>query len=132
MRKQQATGGDIVPFYGGGDAETQISCEQDVDSIFRSVVCEKIELTRMKAGMDMFRRCGQQETELAANRKFWSRSNPMFKSVKNFAHDNSGVTAIEYALIAALIAVVIITAVTTLGTKISTTFTNIASALPAG
>ena len=39
----------------------------------------------------------------------------MFKSVKNFAHDNSGVTAIEYALIAALIAVVIIAAVTTLG-----------------
>ena len=56
----------------------------------------------------------------------------MFKSVKNFAHDDLGVTAIEYALIAALIAVVIITAVTTLGTKISTTFTNIASALPAG
>ena len=54
----------------------------------------------------------------------------MFKSVKNFAHDDSGVTAIEYALIAALIAVVIITAVTTLGTQISTTFTNIASALP--
>ena len=53
----------------------------------------------------------------------------MFKSVKNFAHDNSGVTAIEYALIASLIAVVIITAVTTVGTKISTTFTNIASAL---
>ena len=56
----------------------------------------------------------------------------MFKWVKHFAHDDSGVTAIEYALIAALIAVVIITAVTTLGTKISTTFTNIASALPAG
>ena len=36
----------------------------------------------------------------------------MFKSMKNFAHDDSGVTAIEYALIAALIAVVIITAVT--------------------
>jgi pilus assembly protein Flp/PilA len=56
----------------------------------------------------------------------------MFKSVKSFAHDDSGVTAIEYALIAALIAVVIITAVTTLGNKISTTFTNIASALPSG
>ena len=56
----------------------------------------------------------------------------MFKSVKNFAHDDAGVTAIEYALIAALIAVVIITAVTTLGNKISTTFTNISNALPAG
>jgi pilus assembly protein Flp/PilA len=43
--------------------------------------------------------------------------------------DNSGVTAIEYGLIAALIAVVIITAVTSVGTKLTATFTAVAAAL---
>ena len=55
-------------------------------------------------------------------------SNPMFKSVKNFAHD-SGVTAIVYALIASLIAVFIITAVQTVGTKTSTVYTELANTL---
>ena len=41
----------------------------------------------------------------------------------------SGVTAIEYGLIAALIAVVIIGAVTAVGTNLSTTFTSISGAL---
>jgi pilus assembly protein Flp/PilA len=43
--------------------------------------------------------------------------------------DRRAVTAIEYALIAALIAVVIIGAVTTLGSKVSTTFNNVAGEL---
>ncbi len=43
--------------------------------------------------------------------------------------DKRAVTAIEYALIAALIAVVIIGGVSALGTKISSTFTNISSEL---
>ncbi len=42
-----------------------------------------------------------------------------------FIRDESGATAIEYGLIAALIAVVIITAVTTVGTNLTTTFTTI-------
>lgn len=42
--------------------------------------------------------------------------------------DESGATAIEYGLIAALIAVVIITAVTTLGTNLSTAFQAVATA----
>jgi pilus assembly protein Flp/PilA len=46
-----------------------------------------------------------------------------------FARDNSGATAIEYGLIAALIAVVIITAVTSVGTNLSTTFTTVAGKL---
>ena len=46
-----------------------------------------------------------------------------------FLKDNSGVTAIEYGLIAALIAVVIITAVTSVGTKLTATFTAVAAAL---
>jgi pilus assembly protein Flp/PilA len=52
--------------------------------------------------------------------------------LRRFAADQSGVTAIEYGLIAALIAVAIITSVTTLGTKVSTTFSNIATAMPSG
>lgn len=43
--------------------------------------------------------------------------------------DKRAVTAIEYALIAALIAVVIVGAATTLGTKVSSTFNNVASEL---
>ncbi len=50
----------------------------------------------------------------------------MTQFFNRFAKDESGATAIEYGLIAALIAVVIITAVTTLGTNLSAQFTNIA------
>jgi pilus assembly protein Flp/PilA len=49
------------------------------------------------------------------------------KTLFCFAKDESGVTAIEYGLIASLIAVVIITAVTSVGTKLSTTFNIIAA-----
>jgi pilus assembly protein Flp/PilA len=46
-----------------------------------------------------------------------------------FAKDESGATAIEYGLIAALIAVVIIGAVTTLGTTISDKFTAVTTGM---
>jgi pilus assembly protein Flp/PilA len=46
-----------------------------------------------------------------------------------FAKDDTGVTAIEYGLIASLIAVVIITSVTLVGTNLITKFTAIATAL---
>ena len=46
-----------------------------------------------------------------------------------FVSDESGVTAIEYGLIAALIAVVIIGAVASVGTNLSTTFNTVASSL---
>ncbi len=49
--------------------------------------------------------------------------------VARFANDESGATAIEYGLIAALIAVGIIAAATTLGTNLSTLFTNIGGKL---
>jgi len=48
---------------------------------------------------------------------------------KRFLRDESGATAIEYGLIAALIAVVIITAVTTVGTNLSGTFTTVAGSI---
>ena len=47
----------------------------------------------------------------------------------HFLKDDSGATAIEYGLIAALIAVVIITGVTAVGTQLSTTFSNLATSL---
>ncbi|HST91030.1 MAG TPA: Flp family type IVb pilin [Brevundimonas sp.] len=46
----------------------------------------------------------------------------MTKFVSRFMNDESGATAIEYGLIAALIAVVIISAVTALGTTIKAKF----------
>ena len=49
--------------------------------------------------------------------------------VQRFMRDERGATAIEYGLIAALIAVVIITAVTALGSKVSTKFNNISTAI---
>jgi pilus assembly protein Flp/PilA len=45
------------------------------------------------------------------------------------AEDSSGVTAIEYALIAALIAVAAIAAFTLVGTDLSNTFTSVANQL---
>jgi pilus assembly protein Flp/PilA len=39
-----------------------------------------------------------------------------------FANDESGATAIEYGLIAALIGIAVITAATALGTQLSSTF----------
>jgi pilus assembly protein Flp/PilA len=47
--------------------------------------------------------------------------------VKRFVADESGVTAIEYGLIAALIAVAIISAARVLGTTISATFQNVST-----
>ena len=55
----------------------------------------------------------------------------MTQFLNRFAKDESGATAIEYGLIAALIAVVIITAVTTLGTNLSSKFGTIATKVSA-
>jgi pilus assembly protein Flp/PilA len=49
--------------------------------------------------------------------------------LKSFVQDESGATAIEYGLIAALIAVVIIAALTVLGQQVSGGFSRIASAV---
>ena len=53
----------------------------------------------------------------------------MRRLLTNFLKDESGVTAIEYALIAALIAVAAIAAFTLVGTNLSTTFSTIAAKL---
>ncbi|HEX2593584.1 MAG TPA: Flp family type IVb pilin [Rhizomicrobium sp.] len=46
--------------------------------------------------------------------------------VARFVRDESGATAIEYGLIAALIAVVIISAVELVGSNLTTTFSTVA------
>lgn len=60
--------------------------------------------------------------------RFYGEST-MFALIKGFAGDDSGATAIEYGLIASLIAVVIITAVSAVGSKLTTTFNEVASNL---
>ena len=53
----------------------------------------------------------------------------MSKFITRFVKDESGATAIEYGLIAALISVVIVTALTTIGTNQTTKFTAVGTAL---
>jgi pilus assembly protein Flp/PilA len=53
----------------------------------------------------------------------------MTKFISQFINDESGATAIEYGLIAALIAVVIIAAVGALGTQLDTTFRAVTTGL---
>jgi pilus assembly protein Flp/PilA len=53
----------------------------------------------------------------------------MLAVFSKFMRDESGATAIEYGLIAALISVAIIAALTSVGTNLSTTFNNVAGAL---
>ncbi|WMT87423.1 Flp family type IVb pilin [Pelagibacterium sp. 26DY04] len=49
--------------------------------------------------------------------------------LKKFAADESGATAIEYGLIAALMAVAVIAAIGLLGPQLNSAFTDIGSAL---
>jgi pilus assembly protein Flp/PilA len=53
----------------------------------------------------------------------------MNKFFTSFAKDESGATAIEYGLIAALIAVVIIAGAQALGNALNTKFSNIGSSV---
>jgi len=50
----------------------------------------------------------------------------MLTNVKRFLDDESGPTAVEYAVMLALIIVVCITAITTLGSNANSTFSNVA------
>jgi pilus assembly protein Flp/PilA len=51
---------------------------------------------------------------------------------KRFLASEDGPTATEYAVMLALIIVVALGAITALGSKVSTTFSNISTALPTG
>ena len=54
----------------------------------------------------------------------------MTQFLKRFAADQSGATAIEYGLIAALIAIVLVAAMTSLQGKISGTYDKVGNAMP--
>jgi pilus assembly protein Flp/PilA len=53
----------------------------------------------------------------------------MNRTIRSFVCDESGATAIEYALICSLVACAIIASVTVLGTKLQNTFNEVASNL---
>ena len=53
----------------------------------------------------------------------------LFQSMKRLARDESGATAIEYGLIAALIAVAAIAAFQLVGTNLSSIFNTVATSL---
>ena len=54
----------------------------------------------------------------------------MQRFISRFVADESGATAIEYGLIAALVAVVLVTALGAMGNKLSGTFNKISTAIP--
>jgi pilus assembly protein Flp/PilA len=49
----------------------------------------------------------------------------LIKNINNFIANDSGATAIEYALIASLVAVAIIAALSTMSTQIQNTFNEV-------
>ena len=53
----------------------------------------------------------------------------MLSLISRVVRDESGVTAIEYALIASLISIVAVTVMGTVGTNLSRTFSKVASSL---
>jgi pilus assembly protein Flp/PilA len=57
------------------------------------------------------------------------RKENLMTRIQAFLSDESGVTAIEYALIASLIVVFIIVAVQLVGTQVSTVFTEVGDKL---
>lgn len=61
----------------------------------------------------------------------WPRSTLRMKrqAISRLIEDSRGVTAIEYALIAAMIIVVSIAIIGSVGTNLSTTFSTVAAAL---
>ena len=54
----------------------------------------------------------------------------MPKFLRRFLNEESGATAIEYGLIAALVCVALVAALSTLGGNLQTTFSSVSSAFP--
>ena len=68
-------------------------------------------------------------TEIGRNGGILMKS--LAKKVQRFLVSQDGPTAVEYAVMLALIVIVCLTAITAVGTKASTTFTNVAGSLGA-
>jgi pilus assembly protein Flp/PilA len=60
---------------------------------------------------------------------FKSATSAICTSLRRFAGDTSGATAIEYALVASGISIAIVGAVATLGTNVTGFYSNVAAAL---
>ena len=69
------------------------------------------------------------QASLESNAALYKLEHTMNKLFARFAKNESGATAIEYGLIASLISVAIIGALTTIGSKLTTTFTNVSGNL---
>ena len=52
----------------------------------------------------------------------------MWRTFQRFLNDQTGATAIEYALLASLIGIAIITSVSVVGANLSTSYSNVAVA----
>lgn len=50
------------------------------------------------------------------------------RTADRFSHDESGASAIEYAILGSMIALVLVTAITALGTRLSGVFSNTSGA----
>lgn len=59
----------------------------------------------------------------------WMECNLMFVVLKKLMRHQTGATAVEYGLIAALIAVAAVGAMTTVGANLSSTFNTVATKL---
>ena len=68
----------------------------------------------------------------AGDHKTLYQGGHIMKRIQTFINDETGATALEYGMLAALIGAVILGGVTTLGLTISNTFNNIASSMTAG
>ena len=55
----------------------------------------------------------------------------MLEQLSTFSHDESGSTAIEYGLIAAILSLVIVAALKSLRTDLTSTFTSVSNGLQA-
>ena len=55
---------------------------------------------------------------------------PLTKQLHRFVRDESGATAIEYALIAGCISIAIVAASTSIGTTLNNTFTSVKNGFP--
>ena len=53
----------------------------------------------------------------------------MLKDIRHFCSDESGATAIEYGLVAALVSVAAIGALTTMGDTLNTLFTTVSNSM---
>src|SRR5215208_1910560 len=69
--------------------------------------------------------------EVPGQSKNSQKEHAMKTLFNRFANDESGATAIEYGLIAALIAVAVITALNVVGTELTGTFTKVSTELTA-